>query len=419
MENNGGVELTFAKPLKILVYPSFKHDYQVKRKQIAKSSTLWLSGRYFDDYTLYHVTGLTTVQSPQSIGVLTLEDSPLDVSKLQSIFNFPFLHATSTKDFINLKFRFYLSEGNTEVEFEFVNLDRLFVRIDQKETPLGELKKKKVAIIGMGSGGSLLALYLAKSGVKNFIFIDDDLLETHNIIRHICDLSQLGRFKTRAVKDYILARIPDVQIETIEQKFVLHTKKDFDFFLESLQGIDLIAAVSGEHDVNYAINDFVHTNQLAIPLVYAGTFAGVKGGLMFKVDPRKGDYCYHCVYAKPETGSSSIPTTIELEHKITYDRTLQEQLAQPGLGLDVDNLTLLLAKFCLDLLLTGIPHGLYHFPYNFYMWYNRTIKTSDQTAIKYDGLELYYYEDLTTDPTCPFHSTSSVPNFSSDINNPD
>ena len=69
----------------------------------------------------------------------------------------------------------------------------------------------------MGSGGSLLAVYLSKSGVKDFIFIDDDQLETHNIIRHICDLTQIGRFKTKAVKDYIEFRVPEVSITTVEK----------------------------------------------------------------------------------------------------------------------------------------------------------------------------------------------------------
>jgi molybdopterin/thiamine biosynthesis adenylyltransferase len=264
----------------------------------------------------------------------------------------------------------------------------------------------------MGSGGALLALYLAKSGVKEFIFIDDDRIETHNIIRHICDMDNLGRFKTLAVKDFIEARIPDVKIKTVEGKFDLHTKADFDFYCNLLGDVDLIAAVSGEHDVNYAINDFIHSNQFKIPLIFAGTFDGVKGGLIFKVDPQIEDYCYHCIYSKPDKNGSiktkAIPTTIELEQKISYDRTLQEQLAQPGLGLDIDNLTIFLAKFSLDILLTGEEHGLYHFPFNFYMWFNRTIMTADESSVKYEGLELYYYEDLEKDPDCPFHGAQAL-----------
>ena len=414
MENYGGIEMIGNPVLKIVFYPSFEQELQVLNQQsgLNGDTIYWLSGRWFDDYSVCHFIGVTDVPTKHSIGVLTdIEGLFTDVSQVGSKIGYPLLLVSLNEDLSNLKIIWHQSEKTIltpEIKSQFVDLDRLYVRIDQTETPLGELEKKTVAIIGMGSGGSLLALYLAKSGVQNFIFIDDDILETHNIIRHICDLSHLGRFKTRAVKDYILARIPDMNILTVERKFSLHTKADFEFYFDLLRNVDLIAAVSGEHEVNYAINDFVHSNHLPIPLVYAGTFEGVKGGLMFKVDPRKEDYCYHCVYAKPEGSTSALPTTMELERRISYDRTMQEQLAQPGLGLDIDNLTLILAKFSLDILLVNVPHGLYHFPFNFYMWYNRNIKSADKTAVKYEGLELYYYEDLTFDPDCPFHGSLAI-----------
>jgi hypothetical protein len=207
------------------------------------------------------------------------------------------------------------------------------------------------------------------------------------------------------VREFIEKRIPDVNIKTVENKFELHTRADSVKFLTMFEGVDLIIAVSGEHVVNYSINDFVHTNHLPIPIIFAGTFDGVKGGLMFKVDPRKNDYCYHCIYSDPvdSSSSNSLPTTSELEKQITYDRNLQEQIAQPGLGLDIDNLTILLSKYSLDLLLDENEHALYHFDQNFYMWFNRTILKNDGESVKFEGLELCYYEDLTKDPRCPFH----------------
>ncbi len=399
--------------MKIIIYPSFETEFANLKTQVR---TFLLYGRIYDDFTVCHLTGVSLSKNVYPIGLLTIGSTSTKESIITAKgLEYPHLHIMVEEDLANLKVDFYHDEGtkdsNIDVNIKYVNLNRLFVRVDQKETPLRVLNKKRVAIIGMGSGGALLALYLAKSGVKEFIFIDDDQLEAHNIIRHICDLANLGRFKTLAVKDHIESRIPDVKIQTIERKFDLHTKADFDFFSNFLLDVDLIAAVSGEHDVNYAINDFIHSNQLDIPIIYAGTFDGVKGGLMFKVDPREEDYCYHCIYSTPDEDGSiqtkAIPTTVELEQKISYDRTLQEQMAQPGLALDVDNLTILLSKFCLDILLTGEEHGLYHFPQNFYMWFNRTIMKADESSVKFEGLELYYYEDLEKDPNCPFHGTQT------------
>ena len=396
--------------MKIIIYPSFEEEYNDLKRHV---NTYLLYGRSFDDFTVCHLTGFSKKSYP--IGLITIGSSPSQEPILTAKeLDYPYIHILVKNNLSTLKVDLYHSEANKEsidVDIEYIDLDRLFVRIDQIETPLTVLSQKKVAIIGMGSGGALLALYLAKSGVKEFIFIDDDRIETHNIIRHICDLDNLGRFKTLAVKDFIEARIPDVKIKTVEGKFDLHTKADFDFYCDLLGDVDLIAAVSGEHDVNYAINDFIHSNRYKIPLLFAGTFDGVKGGLMFKVDPQIEDYCYHCIYSKPDENGSiqtkAIPTTIELEQKISYDRTLQEQLAQPGLGLDIDNLTILLSKFCLDILLKGEEHGLYHFPHNFYMWFNRTIMATDDRSVKFEGLELYYYEDLEKDPDCPFHGTQA------------
>ncbi len=392
--------------MKVLIFPSFLLGLKRLNSQTGSYS---LYGRVYDDYTVCHLTGISKSNGfDQLIGIFTFKE---DLHK--DVLNYPYLHVyIDSEDVLDLKIDihngFEDKLSNVRLNVELVDLQRLFVRIDQNETPLEMLKTKKVVIIGMGSGGSLLAVYLAKSGLKNFIFLDDDRLETHNIIRHICDLSQLGRYKTHAVKEFIEKRIPDVNIQTAEKKFDLHTEADSKEFLKMFQGVDLIIAVSGELTVNYSVNDFIHTNHLPIPIIFAGTFDGVKGGLMFKVDPRKEDYCYHCIYSDPidKVGTSSLPTTSELEKQISYDRTLQEQIAQPGLGLDIDNLTILLSKFSLDVLLQENEHGLYKFDQNFYMWFNRTMLKNDGESVKFEGLELYYYEDLTKDTRCPFHGNT-------------
>ncbi|MFX0051345.1 MAG: ThiF family adenylyltransferase, partial [Candidatus Hermodarchaeota archaeon] len=337
--------------MKLIIHPSFKEQLDGLGN---KEGFYPLFGRIYDDLSVCHLMGIYSSVYSKPIGYLTLGKKPEKTLNDNKTFEYPLLHTIIESETIeSLKVEIHYKEGvidaDRDVDINLIDFNRLFVRIDQNETPLKIIGEKKVAIIGMGSGGSLLAVYLAKSGVKDFIFIDDDHLETHNIIRHICDLTQLGRFKTKAVKDFIEFRIPDVSITTIEKKFSIHTKADADFFLDLFKEVDLIIAVSGEHAVNFALNDFIYSNKLYVPIIYAGTFDGVKGGLMFKVDPRTEDYCYHCIYSDPITNGNiktdSIPNIIELEKRISYDRNLQEQLAQPGLGLDIDNLTILLSKF--------------------------------------------------------------------------
>ncbi len=44
--------------------------------------------------------------------------------------------------------------------------------------------KEWVAIVGIGSVGSKIAVSLARSGVRNFVLVDDDILAPQNLVRH-------------------------------------------------------------------------------------------------------------------------------------------------------------------------------------------------------------------------------------------
>jgi hypothetical protein len=78
------------------------------------------------------------------------------------------------------------------------------------------LASKVVCVIGVGSGGSTGALELAKSGVGNFILVDFDRLRAHNVSRHVCGLADVGRYKTRAVRDIILQHNPSASVQCHE-----------------------------------------------------------------------------------------------------------------------------------------------------------------------------------------------------------
>ena len=65
------------------------------------------------------------------------------------------------------------------------------------------LRTKRVVVVGLGSGGSTVALELAKAGVARLTLIDPDTLEETNLIRHECDDRYLGENKAVAVADLI------------------------------------------------------------------------------------------------------------------------------------------------------------------------------------------------------------------------
>lgn len=335
---------------------------------------------------------------------------------------------------------------NEHLELEIIISDfsRIYTRIDGLlGYPLSLLNIKKIAIVGLGSGGSLIALSLAKAGIKNFLFIDDDIYEDHNIIRHICSLNDLGRYKTLAVRDYLLERIPDLNISTIEENFSIDTQLDEDCYRSNLKDFDLLISATGDHKINFRINQFAY--RFGIPVIYAGTFNKITGGIMIRVDPTKGDICYNCIYGSSSSNNRAeyhqfatniasnsdnkttnnnnndndgkIPNIIASEQSITYDRNLEDLLSQPGLGIDIDNITIFVVKFVLCNLLENLCNPiirsannnntfniytqnsnnkeyatLYNFPYPIYVWYNRDIPAADENNKIYkEGLELYYY----------------------------
>lgn len=76
------------------------------------------------------------------------------------------------------------------------------------------LRDSGVAVLGLGSGGSFVARELAKAGIGRFLLLDDDRLEVSNVARHECGLSDVGRLKVNAMRDYILDHNPAAEIST-------------------------------------------------------------------------------------------------------------------------------------------------------------------------------------------------------------
>jgi molybdopterin/thiamine biosynthesis adenylyltransferase len=247
----------------------------------------------------------------------------------------------------------------------------LYLRIATPEYPLAIINKKNVAIIGLGSGGSLIALHLAKSGIGNLTLIDGDVIMDHNIVRHICSLKDVGRYKTLAVKDYILDRIPTIKINTVEKPFSRENKNIEDFFDSLLSKVDLIVSATGDTIMNESINEFGYKRN--IPIIFAGAFEKITGGIMIRIDPHKKSICYRCIYKK--YGDEPIfqkPQIIDKNYIKNYGRDVKDMLTQPGLGIDIDLITLPTVKFILSTLLEekDIDES---FKSDIYYWFNKNI----------------------------------------------
>lgn len=77
--------------------------------------------------------------------------------------------------------------------------------------------KACVAVCGLGGLGSNIAVSLARAGVGRLILIDFDRVDISNLNRQQYNISQLGMYKTEALKNTLLSFSPysDITIHTV------------------------------------------------------------------------------------------------------------------------------------------------------------------------------------------------------------
>ncbi|GAB4548578.1 MAG: hypothetical protein OHK0023_11890 [Anaerolineae bacterium] len=211
---------------------------------------------------------------------------------------------------------------------------------------LAQLGQKKVAVIGLGSGGGYVALTLAMSGVGRFVLIDDDHIEAANVVRHVADLRYVGWPKVAAVADLIRQRNPHAQVETVVGRIEGH--------LAELAEVDLVVVgVDGEL-AKYRINEVCRQKQL--PAVYAGVYERGEGGDVTIIYPDHGP-CYACWAMQLREDVAHVEErelangAVELDYgMIGEDGTLA---SEPGLFIHVTRVAAAQADMALNELLTG------------------------------------------------------------------
>lgn len=112
------------------------------------------------------------------------------------------------------------------------DLTNRFVNIfDPTKNPMS------ITIVGAGSIGSTLALWLARLGIKDLTVVDFDVVEDHNLGHQSYGKSDIGALKTGALYD-IIREATGTEIKTIDEKI---TGKDLKTDI-LVMGVDSMAA---------------------------------------------------------------------------------------------------------------------------------------------------------------------------------
>lgn len=160
-----------------------------------------------------------------------------------------------------------------------------------------DIKDKKVLIIGCGSIGGYLISEIVKTGISNLCIVDNDILSTDNIYRHLLGLEFVGGYKTKAIIKHLIKNIPYLNIRSYE-KHIENLIEDYEIDFEEF---DLIISATGNHNVNRRINRYLKNNNVSTPTIYLwNEVLGIGNHALF-IDI-KNSGCFECIIAKDEEG---------------------------------------------------------------------------------------------------------------------
>lgn len=205
----------------------------------------------------------------------------------------------------------------------------------------GVMLDKTAVLIGCGSVGSFVAMELARSGVGHFVLCDTDTLEVHNICRHQCGFSDLGRYKVDAVRDKILNINPLAEVVTFRLPI---ERVPYDELAPHL-GRNTVIVGGGDNrasaDAGCKLACKTDSSFVAT-CCWNRAFAGE----VFYWQSGHGLSCYECALGglidseRPESHS----------HYFGDDEDATKTSFEPGVAVDIDFVTTIALKLILDLL---------------------------------------------------------------------
>ena len=146
------------------------------------------------------------------------------------------------------------------------------------------LTERKVGVVGCGALGSKIAASLARSGLRAFVLIDDDIFKPGNLVRHDLDVGSLGAHKAEALAARLQAITAGVIVSA--RRVLLGGQEPSGgtaSVLDELATCDLlIDATADPQAFNFVAS--VATNRLR-PMVCAEVYAGGIGGYVGRLRP--------------------------------------------------------------------------------------------------------------------------------------
>lgn len=251
-------------------------------------------------------------------------------------------------------------EGEGDTAYEYSVIDCSIDKVDRQPEQYRGLADKRVAIIGLGSVGSKIAVSLARSGVTRFLLIDDDILQPNNLSRNQLDWLSVGYDKVDGVRGAIRMVRADAEIQTRTFRFAgQESSASNTTMLEQIAACDLVIDATANSKV-FSSAAAICTRR-NISLIWGEVFAGGIGALMARSIPG--------IDAEPLIVRAAIneylATLPEAPHKHAegYDVEADNQVLIAG-DAEVSHLAASLTQFAIDAI---IPNETRRFPVAAYL----------------------------------------------------
>lgn len=198
-------------------------------------------------------------------------------------------------------------------------------------------------ICGCGSVGSCIALQLARSGVGRFVLVDTDCMEIHNVCRHQCNLTDVGRYKVDAVADRIYQINPQAQIKKFYQRIQEVRKEQYEEWISPEKAIFIGTCDNRLGDA--CACDLAY--DFGAPFASLGFMTRAWAGEIYTCLPEKHDICYRCAF-KAQIDNSI--TEERRNHFYIGEEDLEKAHFEPGLDVDLEFGISLFDKVVLDII---------------------------------------------------------------------
>jgi molybdopterin/thiamine biosynthesis adenylyltransferase/ubiquitin-protein ligase len=276
---------------------------------------------------------------------------------------------------------------------------KLFHRVDDRLRAADKIRQCQVAIVGLGSLGSSVAMALAKAGVRRFLLADPELLEPENVVRHVGNIHEIGLPKVEIVARAIMRINPDAEVNPIPCPLSLEPDGWGANTLTQIRQVAqnpkaLLICTTATTEVERIINALAISEKC--PAVFASVLGQAEHGRVFRVLPGKTP-CLQCILQAQADDFQRHPSFKGQEIGVPAYR----QPGIPGLGMDIDQVALIAARLALQTLaehfVEGIEYPAAHADH--FIWSNH----GDWDAV--DGPLQTRVERIARNPDCPVCGT--------------